>query len=104
MSLKNIQQKKSDRIDLNDLPERVEAQCLGAVWKEDNNGRECLYLTWQTKDDKEFTQKYTPMHLNLLEQRMTEADIKDLTKAGFIALRRHDFKIGFPRMMPEGIR
>lgn len=101
MSLKNIRQKKSDRLDLDDLPERLKAQCIEADWKEDQNKRECLYVTWQTKDDKTFMQKYTPMHLNLLEELMTKAKIVDLTKAGFIALKRTDFRIGFPRMMPE---
>ena len=102
MSLKEIQENKgADRLDLDELPKKLHATVLTAVWNKDSKDKQCLYVEYQTDGGKVFTQKYSEMHLSKLGERMQKLGIDDLNKhVGPIELEKVTFHIGFPRMLP----
>jgi hypothetical protein len=87
MSMKDIEDRKSGRLDLDDAPKYIFPDEINAEWKMRANqkGKEenCLYvnLNWEHKGKMAFiTQMYTPWHLVQLSKRMKLMKIKDVTK------------------------
>jgi hypothetical protein len=87
MSLKDLDELKSGRIDLDDSPKFIYPQRIEKEVKERTNQKgiteRCLYLNlfWE-EDGKEIfmTQMYTPWHLVQLVKRMKLMKLKDVTK------------------------
>lgn len=87
MSLKEIENAKSGRLDLDDAPKFIYPDMITASFKERQNQKGetelCLYvnLNWETKGKEAFiTQMYTPWHMVQLHKRMKLMKISDLTK------------------------
>lgn len=99
LSFEEIEKQADNRIDLDKLPEIIKATAIKAIWEKDNMERNCLIVEYKTSKGN-FTQKYTPMHLNELKYAMKKLGIKNLLEAGELTLRKTVFRIGFPRMIP----
>lgn len=104
MSIDEIESGKTDRLDLDDLPDSMPNVSVGSTtWEEDRYGRNCLIVEYRQDADESvfiFTQKYTPMHLSLLGQIMKVLEIKNI-KDWVGTLVKVPMKIGFDRMFPD---
>ncbi len=87
MSLKDLDARKSGRMDLDDAPKHIFPTRIEAEWKERTNQQgevqNCLYLEffWEENErEVKITQMYTPWHMVRLVKRMKLMKIKDSTK------------------------
>jgi len=93
---------KGKRLDLEDLPTQLEAKIVSEETKTDRFGREALYITLQTKDNKQLTQKYTDFHQPDLALALLSYGYADTSDANgkMLTWKLTKYRMGNPRLIP----
>ena len=102
MSLKELKGKAEDRLDLDKLPESIEAMLVSYVWQSDKTGRMTYFCNFVDRKGQKFTQKYSPYHLDAFVkacEAMGADGFKQL-EGSWILYQQHGFNMGFPRYVP----
>lgn len=107
MSMKDLEDLKSGRVELEDAPRYIQPTSIESEQKEDKDEKMCLYLHFkymEEEDEMTVTQKYTPFHIAQLVKRMKLMKIKDCTKwltPNQWKMEQEVFKgVGFPKYLP----
>lgn len=104
MSLTDIQKNRAKpRIDLDELPEILSATVKSVEWKTDEKDRNCLYVEYTDENGKDFTQKYSPMHLADLAEALDTLKLSGIKQGQKFKLVQKPYRIGFPRMIPTEV-
>ena len=97
-----VPSKQRNRIDLVDLPPSIVAHVVDYEYRADSKGKECYFVNFIAEDGREFTQKYSPKHLEELVANLEHVGaggLHDLS-AGWWLFRQKAFRMGYPRMFP----
>jgi len=66
-------------MDFSEIPQRIEAKVNSYQWKKDDRGRNCLYITLETKTGQLIkNQKYSVMFMERLSEAMTSLGFKEV--------------------------
>lgn len=106
MSLKYMEDCRTKRIDLDTLPDALEAIPTSVKEAVDENKRMCLYVDF-IYGDSVFIQKYSPYHYEALIKAFREIKVdgwEDAIKRGLkLDLKKKHFGMGFARFIPVAI-
>lgn len=102
MSLDKLKEKSKARVDLSEIPPELKATLTEFEFREDNRGRECLYLTIVDEENREITQKYTDFHLDKLIEALEQGGVDHLKAivGKKILWKSVNYSIGNPRLVP----
>lgn len=102
MSMDELRAMASKRYELDQLPEEINATFKSFEFKDDANKRHCLFVVFETAEEEEFTQKYTPMHITDFIEAAEALDVGTLDdlKGKTLKLKKKSYNIGNPRMYP----
>jgi len=106
MTLKYLEDNQSKRIDLDTLPEQLEAIPISVKEGADENKRDCLYVEF-AYGDSNFTQKYSPYHYVALIEAFKTIKVdgwEDAVNQGMkLRLKKKHFGMGFARFIPVAV-
>lgn len=91
-------------MDLEELPDEFEGTLTNEELKKDAYEKECLY--WELEVNSGVViQKFAPLHLKILSDRLTELGIKDTSElmGSKIVFEKVEMSIGKPRWIPKKI-
>lgn len=105
MSIKKMRGMTTRRFDLEQLPDEIELQLLDYQFREDKNGRECLYVTFVNREGENLTQKYTGWHMGAIVEALEILKLDDLSKlrGKWILMVKEQFPPGHPRLIPKKV-
>jgi hypothetical protein len=103
LNIKQLEENASKRIDLDTLPETLEAIPTAQKVEKDENKRDCLYVEF-AYGDSAFTQKYSPYHFKALADAFREVKVDgfdEAIKQGLkLKMKKKHFAMGFARFLP----
>jgi hypothetical protein len=106
MNLKYLEDNQSKRIDLDALPDELEAIPTSEKVEKDDQKRDCLYVEF-AYGDSNFTQKYSPYHFTDLAKSFREIKVdgyeEAITKGLKLKMKKKHFGMGFARFLPVGV-
>lgn len=105
MSIKKMRNMTTRRFDLEQLPDEIELQLLDYQFREDKNGRDCLYVTFVNRADENLTQKYTGWHMGAIVEALETLKLDDLSKlrGKWLLMTKEQFPPGHPRLIPKKV-
>lgn len=101
MSIKEIGENASNRIDIENVPSTINPIETVGEWKEDKDKTKCLYITHTilVEDiEVKFTEKFRPFHLQELKSAMEKIGIEEIDEAREWTVTK--FSSGFNRHIP----
>jgi hypothetical protein len=103
LNIKELEANASKRIDLDALPQELEAIPTEQKVEKDKNKQDCLYVEF-AYGDSSFTQKYSPYHFNALVDAFKAIKVDGFDQAikeGLkLKMRKKSFAMGFARFLP----
>ena len=84
MSVKDLEKIKSNRVDIEDIPQQIKPTRIETEVKQDPKDKvECLYANFywmQGKEEVTCTQKYRPFHVQVLLERLNTLKIENVSE------------------------
>ena len=106
MSLKTMKEKQQKRLELDALPNEMDAQPMSWVEDKDKKGDQCLFVTFSSAEG-EFIQKYTPYHYADLVAAFDKLELdgweEPINKGLILHLKKKNYAMGFARYLPTAI-
>ena len=106
MSLKTMKEKQQDRLELDALPNEIDAQPIKWMVEKDKKGKECLFVTLSTPQG-DFTQKYSPYHYKDLVDAFDKLGLdgweEPVNKGLVLHLKKKNYAMGYARYIPVSV-
>jgi hypothetical protein len=106
VNLKYLEDNQSKRIDLDALPDELDAIPTSDKVEKDEQKRDCLYVEFNYGDST-FTQKYSPYHFSELAKAFNSLKLdgfEEVIKKGLkLHMKKKHFGMGFARFIPVSL-
>ena len=106
MSLRTMKDKQQERLELDALPNEIDAQPTKWLEQKDKKGDQCLFVTFDSAQG-EFVQKYTPYHYADLVKSFENLGLdgweEPVNKKIVLHLKKKNYAMGFARYLPVSV-
>jgi len=104
LSLESIEKKLSESpalISISDVPDKFIGVCVAAEWRNDESGRECLFLQIRAESlgGGIVVQKFTKFHLPALVETLKKLNVDNIVDKKCV-WQKTPMRIGLPRWLP----